>query len=106
VRQGICDNEGVAVVGWRQVNEIGNVSGTRRTGLVLQAFVVCLDLVVVDAHFDLSGEGDVEARKGRERLFSGGEEQEAQCRVGLEARADGLVDDEIRGAVLAVAWRG
>jgi hypothetical protein len=62
--EGIRDDKGITVVGWRDANKVGDVGRTRRARLVLETLVVGLDLVAIDADLYLGGEGDVGARIG------------------------------------------
>lgn len=102
VGEGIRDDEGVAVVCRREAGKLGDVYRARGAGLVLEALVVRPDLVAVEAHLDLGGEGDVGAGMGRQCCFERREQQQAQCWIRPQPRADGFVDDQTPRAVLTV----
>jgi hypothetical protein len=104
--QGVGDDEVVAIVGRTRAHLVSYICGSGRAWLVLQALVVGLDLVPIDAHLNLRGEGDVQTGECRERLLQGAKQQQSQRRVCPEASAYGVAKDEIACAVLAMAWRG
>lgn len=63
--EGIRDDEVIAVISRRYADKVGDVCGASRARLVLEALVIRLDLVAIDADLDLRGESDVGAGIGR-----------------------------------------